>query len=77
MGYSSTFCSVFFGFVRVAGRPINFASPDKLLRSRRFISMTDGNGRPLMLRSFVINADYSITAKAELFPSDITAGSFR
>ena len=74
VGYSSTFWSVFFGFVRVAGRPINFASPDELRRSLRFINLTDGNGRPLMLRSFIINPDYSITVKAELFPNDVTAG---
>lgn len=74
VGYSSTFWSVFFGFVRGAGRPVNFASPDELRRSLRFISLTDGNDRPLMLRSFVINADYSITVKTELFPSDVAAG---
>lgn len=74
VGYSSAFWSTFFGFVRVAGRPINYASPDDLRRSLRFINLTDGNGRPLMLRSFVINADYSITVKTELFPSDVAAG---
>lgn len=74
ISHSNSFWSLFFGFVRSAGRPLDFASPEALRRSLRFIDITDGNGRPLLLRSFVINADYSISVRAELFPSDVAAG---
>ena len=74
VGHSNTFWTIFFGFTRASGRPTDFASQEALRNSLRFLELTDGNGRPLMLRSFLINADYSIIVKAELFPSDVTAG---
>ena len=74
VGYSSTFWSLFFGMTRLGGRPIGFASPESLRNSLRIVSATDGAGRPLMLKSFIINSDYSVTVKAELFPSDVALG---